>query len=505
MYHKLQVVRNKIASPSPAALIESMRNLGYDLPSALADIIDNSITAEANQIHIDYGWNDGEPYVLIIDNGNGMSEDKLFEAMTPGATSPLEERELHDLGRFGLGLKTASWSQCKRMTAYTKHDDSIYHLTWDLDHVSEVDKWELLGTLEEYEIKILNEKLDSYDSGTAILWTNLDRILPEKGDDETKKEHLYSIMMDLVIPHLSMIFHRYIERKMKLEICVGMTACEPWDPFMSTHQATEEVSGEMFEDERITITPYVLPHSSKLTTAVEKEEAEGIRGWDANQGFFVYRRNRMIISGGYFDLDLKSNASYRLCRIKVDLTNEFDLEWKVDVRKKDVIPPPSYREQLKRIAKNTMNRSSRRYVARTHSKTRLRKNQTLEEVWQRKQIGEKIQYKINSNSPGIQAIIDEHNLDKKVLKQLLYIIERTIPYRSITLDNNEMEDATMDLPQENIRPPEGLHQVALNIIRSHVDVGMPASDAIELVTQQILPSFGAEFRVGLEDELKGEL
>jgi len=481
-----------------------MRNLGYDLPSALADIIDNSITAEANQIHIDYGWNDGDPYVLIIDNGNGMSEDKLFEAMTPGK-GMLEERELNDLGRFGLGLKTASWSQCKRMTAYTKHEGSIHHLTWDLDHVRNVDKWELLGKLEEYEDKILNEKLESYESGTAILWTNLDRILPRKGDNEKKKDHLYSIMIELVIPHLSMIFHRYLERKAKLEIFVGMTACSPWDPFMSNHSAGEEKTGEGYEDERIIITPYILPHSSKLTSALEKEEAEGFRGWDANQGFFVYRRNRMIISGGYFDLDLKSNASYRLCRIKVDLTNEFDLDWKVDVRKKSVIPPPEYRERLKRIAKSTMKNSSQRYVARTTSKTRLRKNQTLEEVWQRKQIGEKIQYKINSNSPGIQAITNQHNLDKKVLKQLLYIIERTIPYRSITLDNNEMEDSTMDLPQENIRPPEGLHQVALKLIRSHVDDGMSAADAIDLVTQQILPSFGAEFRVGLEDELKGEL
>ena len=274
---------------------------------------------------------------------------------------------------------------------------------------------------------------------------------------------------------------------------------------MSTHPATEEVSSEGFEDDKITITPFVLPHSSKLTTALEKEQAEGIRGWAANQGFFVYRRDRMIISGGYFDLDLKSNPSYRLCRIKVDLTNEFDLAWKVDVRKKGVIPPPGYREELKRIAKSTMNRSSNRYVARTTSKTRMRKNQTLEEVWQRKRIGEKIQYKINSNSPGIQAIIKQNSFDKKVLRQLLYIIERTIPYRWITLDNNEMEDATTNLPQESIRPPDGLHQVALNLIKSRIDDGMSTADAIEVVTQQILPSFGAEFRVGIEDEFSGEL
>lgn len=497
-------MRNRKATPSASSLIESMRNLGYDLPSALADIIDNSITAKADEIHVDYGWNAGVPYVLIIDNGNGMSEEKLFEAMTPGATSPLEERELHDLGRFGLGLKTASWSQCKRMTVYTKHNASINHLTWDLDHVGMVDDWEVLGGLEQHEHELLDEKLKSQESGTAILWTNLDRILPENGDNESKKNHLFSIMADLVTPHLSMIFHRYLEKK-KVEIFVGRTKCSAWDPFMSSHPATEEVSSEGFEDDKITITPFVLPHSSKLATALEKEQAEGIRGWDANQGFFVYRRDRMIISGGYFDLDLKSNPSYRLCRIKVDLTNEFDLAWKVDVRKKDVIPPPGYRDELKRIAKNTMNRSSNRYVARTTSKTRMRKNQKLEEVWQRKRIGEKIQYKINSNSPGIQAIIDQNSIDKKVLRQLLYIIERTIPYRSITLDNNEMEDATMNLPEDNIRPPDGLHQVALNLIRSRVNEGMSTADAIELVTQQILPSFGAGFRVGIEDEFKDEL
>ena len=128
----------------------------------------------------------------------------------------------------------------------------------------------------------------------------------------------------------------------------------------------------------------------------------------------------------------------------------------------------------------------------------------MEEIWQRKQIGEKIQYKINSKSPGIEALIDEHNINKKALKQVFYLIERNIPYRSITLDNNEMEDATMNLPQENIRPPEGVFQVAINLVHSEIAKGMSAADAIELITQQIFPSFGAEFRVKLEDEFEGE-
>ena len=228
------------------------------MPSALADIIDNSITAKASRIQIDYGWNEGNPYVLIIDNGNGMSYDKLYEAMKPGSTSPLEEREEDDLGRFGLGLKTASWSQCKRMTVYTKQKELINHLTWDLDHVSKVNNWELLVDLEQYEQEILQQKLTNVDSGTALLWTNLDRILPERGDNDSKKGHFYSIMGDLVTPHLSMIFHRYLEKK-KIEIFVGRVSCKSWDPFMSAHHATEEVSSRATKTTRLLSRPSYYP------------------------------------------------------------------------------------------------------------------------------------------------------------------------------------------------------------------------------------------------------
>ena len=491
-------MKTKIASPSPRALIQSMRNLGYDLASALADVIDNSISAKGKNIMVDYSWNDGSPFILIQDDGIGMDAAKLFEAMTPGATSPLQERELDDLGRFGLGLKTASWSQCKRVTVFTKKDNSVNHLTWDLNHVDEVDEWELIEALETEEKEILKGRLETNNSGTVVLWTDLDRVISEIGTEQEKEMHFYATMAELVIPHLSMVFHRYLERASSLKLKVGLTECKPWDPFMSKHHATQEVAAEKYSDERILITPYILPHSSKLTTALEKSEAEGSRGWDANQGFFVYRRGRMIISGGYFDLEVKPNQAHRLCRIKVDLTNEFDLQWKVDVRKKEVIPPPAYRNELTRIAKNTMDKSSKRYVARTRSSVKLRKNQKLEDVWLRKPIGEKIQYKINLESPGIKALMEQYNIEKSVAKQLFFLIERTLPYRSITLDNNEMEDATDLSSDEQIRPPSGLLDAAIKLVNYRINLSMSPMEAIDLVTQEIFPSFGAEFRITLE-------
>lgn len=491
-------MRAKKVRPSPSALIESMRNLGYDLPSAIADIIDNSISANAKNIKIDYAWNNGDPYIIIIDDGDGMSEAKLDEAMTPGSTSPLEARELHDLGRFGLGLKTASWSQAKRVSVYTKQNNEAFHLTWDLEHVANVDEWEVLEKLNDTETRILNNLFEIEKSGTAVLWTKLDRVLPQNINEELQNAHFYSIMIELVIPHLSMIFHRYLASKNGINIQVGMTSCEPWDPFMSSHESTEEIHGEKYEDNRIVITPYILPHSSKYRSESEMREAEGVRGWDANQGFFVYRRNRMIVAGGYFDLGIKTNHSHRLARIKVDLTNEFDLEWKVDIQKKDVIPPPAYRNVLTRIAKNTMDKSSKRYVARTRPRVKLRKNQKLEDVWLRKPIGEKIQYKINLESPGIKALLVQHNIEEFVMKQLFFLIERTIPYRSITLDNNEMEDATDLSSEEQIRPPDGLYDAAISLVNSRISSGMVPTEAIDLVTQEIFPSFGAEFRISLE-------
>ena len=475
-----------------------MRNLGYDLASALADVIDNSISAKAKEVMVDYAWNDGTPFILILDDGIGMNATKLFEAMTPGATSPLQDRELDDLGRFGLGLKTASWSQCRRVTVYTKKDSLTNHLTWDLTHVEEVDEWELIEGLNPVEIEILKGRLEENESGTVVLWTDLDRVISQSGTEQEKEMHFYATMTDLVIPHLSMVFHRYLEKGSSLKIKVGLTQCKPWDPFMSKHHATQEVAGEKYSDERIVITPYILPHSSKLTTALEKSEAEGRRGWDANQGFFVYRRERMIISGGYFDLDVKSNQAHRLCRIKVDLTNEFDLQWKVDVRKREVIPPPAYRNQLTRIARNTMDKSSKRYVARTRSRVKLRKNQKLEDVWLRKPIGEKVQYKINPKSPGITALLEQHNIEKSVAKQLFFLIERTIPYRSITLDNNEMEDATDLSTSDLIHPPNGLFDSAVNLIGYKIKQGMDASKAVDLITEEVFPYFGAEFRISLE-------
>jgi len=172
----------EIAEPHAGAMIESLRAFGYDLRTAIADLIDNSIFAGAKNVWIYFHWNGADSYISITDDGYGMSETELYEAMRPGSKSPLEDREPSDLGRFGLGMKTASFSQCRRLTvASRKNKQNPAIRRWDLDHVTKVDRWELLkyaapGSEQRIEYP------DGLKNGTIVLWENLDRVVGDSPD-----------------------------------------------------------------------------------------------------------------------------------------------------------------------------------------------------------------------------------------------------------------------------------------------------------------------------------
>ena len=166
--------------PSARALVASMRALGYELETAISDLIDNSIFAGARTIHISWAWNDGDPWVLIADDGKGMTEAELRTAMKPGSQDPGAARDARDLGRFGLGLKTASWSQCKLMTVLTKvPDGAVSQRQWDLDLVEKRDEWLLVLDVGQKTRRKLIKTLSGFRSGTAVLW----QPLPCKGRD----------------------------------------------------------------------------------------------------------------------------------------------------------------------------------------------------------------------------------------------------------------------------------------------------------------------------------
>lgn len=467
--------------PRPDALIHSLRAFGYDLSMAIADLIDNSIYAAASHIRVDYAWDDGNPWVRILDDGRGMNEERLVEAMRLGSMSPLENRSPEDLGRFGLGLKTASFSQCKLVTVYSKTADGSEAIRfWDLDYVESSRSWKLGITTVESASSLL-DPLTAMKSGTLVVWQNLDRYDSEDPRSRHDPEVAFLERFLKVKKYLEMVFHQYLEdRKKPLAINIGRARCEPWDPYLRSNDFTQELSSERYEDKRVSVIPYVLPHVSRRSEQ-ESSRGAGPQGWNAQQGFYVYRNRRMIVSGGYLDYDLKSEPHYSLGRIMVDITNDMDHEWSIDVRKAVASPPDHLRAELLRISRATRQKAQEVYRTRTGIARSRRSDDATGDVWLRRQVGEKTVYVLNSSNPVLRRILEEIHPPKKWVDELFHVIENTVPHRLIIMDGWEHEDCHMDLPVDLQSLPEGLLRYCREMYEYQLGHGRTHAEAVDIV------------------------
>lgn len=387
----MKVIRTE---PRAASLIESMRDLGYSLETALADIIDNSITALAKNVDIHFEA-DGEPSICIVDDGYGMSGDELFEAMRPGCISPIVQRSSTDLGRFGLGLKTASFSQCRQLTVLSRKNETICGARWDLDEVVREDEW-LLQILNDEEIVAAGWSDRLYGSGTVVIWEKLDR-LTDQTSGTNLKDHLYECL-DVARKYLALVFHRFLQgekpfRKIALRINEGPV--EPFEPFNSRHPATQHLTEEVhkIEGHKVKIQAFILPHHKKCTRA-EYEHHAGEGGYLRNQGFYVYRNGRLIIHRTWFRI-VKQSQLTQLARVRVDMPSGLDHLWKIDVRKASAQPPFAVREKLKQIVERITEASGRVYTF----KGRKLVGPEIDSLWIRKAKHNEIAYEVNRDHP----------------------------------------------------------------------------------------------------------
>ena len=468
----------ELCEPRPAAMISSLRAFGYDLPMAIADLIDNSIFAHARNITVEYDWNNGSPWFRILDDGNGMTEERLREAMRLGSQSPLEKRHEDDLGRFGLGLKTASFSQCKLLTVYTKIcDDKTSIRSWDLDHVCDIDKWEI-ATEAPHGSQPLLSVLEEQKQGTVILCQKLDRLSQNNSDSDQDAKEAFLESFGQVARYLEMVFHRFLTGRDRITISVGRHICEPWDPFLSNNEFTQPLSTEYLDKHQLVLRPYVLPHVSKRSLS-ESEAGAGLYGWNAHQGFYVYRNKRMIIHGGYLDLPFKAEEHYKLCRIQLDIPNNIDHEWMIDVRKAVASPPSHVRNDLIRIVRASRDQAAEIYRARVGGARRNPRTATKHDVWVRKRLGEKIVYQINPDNEAIKRILSEISPSTQWVKKLFQMIERTVPHRLIIIDNAEHEDCHVNLPPDLRSPSTELIELCSQIFREQLDAGLEFNSAAD--------------------------
>lgn len=444
----------EIADPNPAALVESLRAFGYSLRTAVADLIDNSITHRARNVWVHFEWRGSDSTISIKDDGDGMSVDTLREAMRPGSQGPLVPRRPDDLGRFGLGLKTASFSQCRRLTVVTRESRGpVAARCWDLDCINEQRQWRLLIDIQPEPLSIINESMPEH--GTIVIWQKLDRVVGKVSHDDQPAYKRFLEGIERVKQHLAMVFHRQLERPGGPRLWVNGRPVEPWDPYLRHQKATQELPSETlsYEGKHLIVTPFVLPHQSKLQAETHRKAA-GIHGWNAQQGFYVYRNERMLVAGDWLGLGFQKEEHYKLARIQIDLPNSMDAEWQIDVKKSRAKPPGPLRDDLKRIARLTRQRAAEIYrhrgkvVSRQHS-------QSFVFLWEQKVRHGKFFYAINRSHPLVQQIY--RSQEPSAFASLLSLLEESVPVAHIVVTNSEAPDRFC-LPFEHA-PPEAVMEV----------------------------------------------
>lgn len=425
--------------PNPAALIESMRAFGYRLPTAIADLIDNSITAQASNVWADFHWAGRDSWIAIRDDGHGMDASTLTNAMRLGSRSPVEQRDPSDLGRFGLGLKTAGFSQSRSLTVASRiAGGDVGIRRWDLDFVTQTGRWSLLHDAGARSAAAL-APLGAMLSGTIVLLDRLDRMNETAAEDEAARDRFFE-EVDGVAEHLAMVFHRFLGRG-GMSLHVNDSRIEAWDPFLTSHPATQQLAKDelRFGGMSIQVQPWVLPYFSKMS-ADDHRRASGPDGWNAHQGFFVYRGRRLLVPGDYLGLPFKQEEHYKLARIQVDLDSGLDLAWNIDVRKATAQIPLSLHDGMRRIAQRTRRAAADAYRFRGKAMAR-RAPATRDYAWRRQELrhGE-IRYLVNREHPLIQSAIDELGSDSSLLEKVLRLVEESVPVTAITMDASENPD-----------------------------------------------------------------
>jgi hypothetical protein len=427
-------------NPSAEIVVNSMRAMGYSFESAISDVIDNSIAVKSSLIELKFPIDPTECYVAICDNGSGMTRERLIEAMKYGSQTEDGTRAIDDLGRFGLGMKTASLSQCRRLTVASKHQGAMSAFVWDLDVIDAKKGWYMIECSSEQISNIKHiDFLDKYNSGTIVLWENFDYI------DKSSGGNVYaelSRLKDSTAEYLSLIFHRYLNKEgsAKVTIRVNNYTLSGLDPFLENHKKTnirhkidipiEDSDGvERF----VTVQPYVLPFQKDLT-AEDKKLSGGIENYRSKQGFYIYRNERLIIWGTWFGRHRDELTKY--ARVKVDIPNTLDDIWNIDIKKQSATIPSRIKSRLTRAVDEAMDIAVK---AQTFRGRVAKVDEKIDYIWDRiKGREEQYSYRINRDSKIFELLkgrVDDETWT--YFDMILEEIEKSLPYQQIYIDKSQ--------------------------------------------------------------------
>lgn len=416
-----------IKIPSAKALIKGLRCIGYSFSSALADIIDNSVSANAKNIFVLTNPDSQEPYVAVYDDGCGMGKKELENAMALGSNRDEKEDSELELGRFGLGLKSASFSQCLRLTVASKNISKINAMRYDLNKIQNTDKW-TIDVLDDEEIEELPEidRIKKSKTGTLVIWEKFDRIEEESSSFKDS----FIATLGLAKQHIELVFHRFANI---INFEFNGHKIEKRDPFLSEYACVQKgrVQNIKVSGHKIEVTPFVLPYANSLTEEHKRLLGNPKSIYD-DQGFYIYRNKRLIIWGSWLHMNVRSEFN-KLARVRVDIPSDLDSMWMLDVKKSSAKIPDLIKEQLRISIKDSIVKSKReiKYPGKKEAEAEL-------PLWKRVSLhGGEVKYEINrEDNPIYSELVSLLDDDQKILLDAyLDKVEQFIPKGLIYSDN----------------------------------------------------------------------
>ncbi|WP_273159891.1 ATP-binding protein [Bacteroides fluxus] len=426
--------------PQADMLMGSMRSMGYSFEAAIADVIDNSISAQCSFVKLLFPTTYTDSKAIgVLDDGVGMNAETLFEAMRYGSSDSSEERDENDLGRFGLGMKSASMSQCRILTVVSKQDNVYCCYTWDYNIICEQKRWIVIEhTLKEIEALPYIEELKSIETGTLVIWQDFDII--EKSNDGRVFDFLND-QKDILDKYLGLIYHRFLSdaKKSKLKIYINNGRVKPLDPFLESHSKTTskkertiEINDSNGVERLITIKPFILPYATDLSDK-DKQLVGGIENLRSKQGFYIYRNRRLIIWGTWFGMKPRAELT-KNARIRVDIPNTLDDIWGINIMKQKAIIPKSIQHRMKKTVLEAMEIS----VAKQTHRGRRENIENLDYIWDRMEGRNKTYfYQINRDNKVFKMIREKMSDEDFIyLDMLISEIEKNIPIDQMYIDKS---------------------------------------------------------------------
>ena len=452
------------ADPNPEYLIKSIAEQGYSLETSIADLIDNSISASANKVEIIIDT-EKEPFTLYLaDNGNGMDKATLSKNMKFPSTSPETLRESHDLGRFGLGMKTASFAQTREFTVLSRNKGAknFNGRTWDVNYLKEIGRWRIIIN-DDSEIE---EKLNNYyqssknrlncfkdfEPNTIIIWKGLYKY-ENYIDKKFRNSALKKEISETTSEYLSLVFHRFIQRG-ELEIRVNNVILEPYDPFPVKENGFRpiEYRQKIYGEDLIKIEGYILP------ARAIKETREGSRVWVTRhkslmdmEGVYIYRADRIIHFGGWTGL-IKKEPRLQLARLKVDIGNKSDHLLHLNVAKSKVIIPHDLKSPFSKYVEELKIEAEREYYNRGIERISADKKEKIDKLFHRVPSNKGMLLEINKDFPILRLLMEDLTKQQRSnLSLLIRMFNTTInKIRKTHEDDVYNQDIEKVIPEEDL-------------------------------------------------------